>query len=51
MSGLKTAKAVFSRRVVATTAALALAATGALLGTNSANAATPKTGGTSYPIH
>ena len=50
MSGFKTAKAVLGRRVVATTAALALATAGVLVGTTSANAATAKTGGTLYFI-
>jgi len=48
MSGFKTAKAVLGRRVVATTAALALATAGVLVGTSSASAATAKTGGTLY---
>ena len=50
MSGFKTAKAVLGRRVVATTAALALATAGVLVGTSSASAATAKTGGTLYFI-
>jgi len=50
MSGFKTAKAVLGRRVLATTAALALATAGVLVGTTSADAATAKTGGTLYFI-
>ena len=50
MSGFKTAKAVLGRRVLATTAAFALATAGVLVGTTSANAATAKTGGTLYFI-
>ena len=44
MSGFKTAKAVLGRRVLATTAAFALATAGVLVGTTSADAATAKTG-------
>ena len=50
MSGFKTAKAVLGRRVLATTAALALATAGVLVGTSSANAASAQTGGTLYFI-
>ena len=50
MSGFKTAKAVLGRRVLATTAAFALATAGVLVGTTSASAATAKTGGTLYFI-
>lgn len=49
MSGFKTAKAVFGRRVVASAAVLALATAGVLVGTTSAQAA-PQTGGTLYFI-
>ena len=48
MSGFKTAKAVLGRRVLATTAALALATAGVLVGTTSADAASAQTGGTLY---
>ena len=50
MSGFKTAKAVLGRRVLATTAALALATAGVLVGTSSADAASAQTGGTLYFI-
>jgi len=50
MSGFKTAKAVLGRRVLATTAALALATAGVLVGTSSAEAASAQTGGTLYFI-
>ena len=50
MSGFKTAKAVLGRRVLATTAAFALATAGVLVGTTSAGAASPQTGGTLYFI-
>ncbi|NDA83698.1 MAG: hypothetical protein EBY00_03120 [Actinobacteria bacterium] len=50
MSGFKTAKAVLGRRLVATSAVFALATAGVLVGTTSAVAATPKTGGTLYFI-
>ena len=50
MSGFKTAKAVLGRRVLATTAALALATAGVLVGTTSADAASAQTGGTLYFI-
>lgn len=50
MSGFKTAKAVLGRRLVATSAAFAIATAGVLVGTTSAEAATAKTGGTLYFI-
>ena len=50
MSGFKTAKAVLGRRVLATSAAFAIATAGVLVGTTSADAATAKTGGTLYFI-
>jgi peptide/nickel transport system substrate-binding protein len=50
MSGFKTAKAVLGRRVLATTAAFALATAGVLVGTSSAGAASAQTGGTLYFI-
>ena len=50
MSGFKTAKAVLGRRVLATTAAFALATAGVLVGTTSADAASAQTGGTLYFI-
>lgn len=50
MSGSKMGKPHLSRRLIATTAATALLAAGALLGTASANAATVQTGGTLYFI-